>query len=577
MTEEKKIEVLAIIQARVASLRLPKKVLLKLDGMPLIQHTILKAKKTRNIDKVILATSDKKRNKPLKNLCEEIQTDCFCGSEEDVLGRFVQAAEKYNPKVVVRICGDEPFLDIKIIEEAIEQHKNKKADYSTTVGSVPKGLDVEIINYDILKKIEVLASPKIYREHVTNFITDNPDKFKILNLDFGERLARPDITLTVDTRSDYEFIKKIYSKLKEKNQLNDENIAEKIIDLVDKKEVSRKPIILLRADASREKGIGDVISLMNISGYLQKDYQLIFASKEEDNTIDFIKSRGYEAFSLPPDRKEEEEILLIKDFCRRYNIKYCITELVPQNPSYIQELSQFLKIMVVDFFGKITVCSDILLNWDINAGKKDYNFLNQDTIKMLGTKYLPLTKNILRYKKASHNPILKKITASFGGGDSHNLTFALFEILSKLKEGYEINFILGPNFKEADIFKEKIKQADNPYISYIFSPKKIYGLFSKSDLVICGGGLTSFELAALGVPFIGISKTSWEIDRLKEFASRGIGKFIEFNPELEDNLLHSLKELSDIDLRSKMGNKGRIFIDGQGASRIAKVIKSRWG
>jgi len=559
----KNLGVLVIIQARFRSIRLPGKIMMILDNKPLIQHTIERAKQAINVDKVMIATSTNKADDTIEELCKNINVKCFRGSENDVLIRFIGAAKKYNPKLIVRICGDEPLLDTKILEEAVEKHKALNVDYSTTVGSVPKGLDVEIINYKVLKRLDKEAHSTADREHVTKYILDNPDKFKIHKFDFGKKFARPDIVLTVDTKEDFDFVRKVY-------HIDKNASAERIIDLVDSKAVIRKPMILIRADGSKKKGMGDLVSCMNIVEFLQEKYECIFVSKEYEEGISFIKTKGYDILPLPLDITSEKEIKIIKEFSNNRNIKYAIIELVPHNPDYVKKLSEFLKIMLIDFRGDIDVLVDILLCWDILAEDFRYN-ISKDALKLLGPKYVPLGKNILQYIKEKQNNELKNITVVFGGSDPYDLSFIFLEIAKKIQDQYNFTFIIGPGFKIKNSFIEKSKN-----FKVKFSPKNIYKDFSESDLVISGGGLTSFELSCLGVPFIGISKISWEINRLKKMESLGICNFVNANKDLENNIISLLKELENVKIREKMAENGQKLVDGKGASRIAEAIISKW-
>ncbi|MDP7244802.1 MAG: hypothetical protein QF568_05645 [Flavobacteriales bacterium] len=571
--ENKKTEVLVIIQARMASARLPGKILMNLDGIPLIQHTIERAKKATNVDKVILTTSKDKSNDSIEKLCRNLGVIYFRGQENDVLSRFIKAAEEFHPHIVVRICGDEPLLDSKILEKAIEMHKNTDANYSTTVGSVPKGLDVEVINYNTLKKADEHAKTEEQREHVTKYIVDNPKDFKIQKLNFGRHLARPDIVLTVDTKEDFEFVEKIYYLLKKNNLLYSESLAEKIIEIVDNNQVGRKPIILLRADCSKEKGIGDIISLINISKNLKDNFEFKFALRGYNGGIDFVKKKGYDALCLPVDNTKEEEIRQIESYCKLNKIKYCIIEIVPNDAAYVKKISKFLKVMMVDFEGNIEVYSDVLLSWNISADSLNYDYMNKNTLKLMSPKYIPLEKNILNCQKKIQDKVIKNITIVFGGTDAFNLSFILLDAISKIENKYNFTFILGPGFSNSGSFKEKAQKIK---CEVIISPKSIYEIFSGSDLVISGGGLTSFELAGLGVPFIGISKVPWEIKRLKKMDSLGTCRFIAADNKLSGNIISIIEELSSQEKRMKMAENGKRLVDGKGCQRIAEAIKSRW-
>jgi spore coat polysaccharide biosynthesis predicted glycosyltransferase SpsG len=246
---------------------------------------------------------------------------------------------------------------------------------------------------------------------------------------------------------------------------------------------------------------------------------------------------------------------------------------VPNDAAYVKKISKFLKVMMVDFEGNIEVYSDVLLSWNISADSLNYDYMNKNTLKLMSPKYIPLEKNILNCQKKIQDKVIKNITIVFGGTDAFNLSFILLDAISKIENKYNFTFILGPGFSNSGSFKEKAQKIK---CEVIISPKSIYEIFSGSDLVISGGGLTSFELAGLGVPFIGISKVPWEIKRLKKMDSLGTCRFIAADNKLSGNIISIIEELSSQEKRMKTAENGRRLVDGKGCLRIAEAIKSRW-
>jgi len=337
--------------------------------------------------------------------------------------------------------------------------------------------------------------------------------------------------------------------------------------------VKRKQRILLRADGSKEKGMGDIVSLINISEYLKDNFEFVFASKDYEEGINFIKKKGFKVLCLSVKNGKEEELKQIEDYCKIHKIKHCIIQVAPNDPNYVKEFSKFLKVMMVDFEENIKVYSDILLSWNLSSTDLKYNYINKNTLKLFGSKYAPLRNGIQIYQKKSQNKNLKNIAIVFGGTDVFNLSFILLDIISKIENMYNFTFILGPGFIKINSFKDKAKKIK---CNIKISPMNIYEIFSESDLVISGGGLASFELANLGVPFIGISKVPWEIKRLKKMESLGICRFLAIDKNLSENVISLIKELKSLEKRTKMAENGKRIVDGKGSLRIAKAIKSRW-
>ncbi len=559
----KQAEVLVIIQARYGATRLPGKVLLELAGKPLIQHTIERARAASNVDEVLLATSTNPENDPLEELCKRLGVPCFRGSEDDVLDRFVKAAEPYHPRLVVRICGDEPLLDPEIVEKAIALHDENKAEYSTTIGTVPTGLDIEVVNFDVLQRVATTATVVPHREHVTKYILDHGNEFAIQHLDFGPVAARPDIVLTVDTKGDFDFVTKIYEGLRGESR----GTMQKIIGLVDADIVKRRPTILLRADATKEKGIGDVVTLLNIADELQDDFQFVVATCSGPEGLSFIKSRGYTTLELAESRMVEP----VRAFCNRHCITHAIVQLMPNDAAYLESLSSFLKLLTVDFEGDVDIHADILLYWDVVPFPNTYRF-NGAPLVLSGSEYVPLRREIAMKAKTAHAERLRKIVVSLGGADPHDVTLRLAKTIVQtpgLLERYEWAFTLGPAFRKEDEIAS-ILEGKNTRV--LRAPPDIHCVFSDSDLVIANGGFTAFELCALGVPFIGVSELSWERRRLDELERRGACLHL----RNLDELVALLTKLEGREERMVLAEKARTVVDGKGCERIAARLRERW-
>jgi len=213
MCETKKI--VAVIQARLTSTRLPKKIMLNLSGKPLLWHVVERVRRAKMIDHIVLAIPDSSNNDELELFIKKSGWNLFRGSENDVLSRYYHAAIQYSADVIVRITSDCPLVDPKIIDETIKIHFRDGNDYTAVgvEGGFPRGLDVEVLN---LKSLEIAfntAVDRSEREHVTLYIYQNPKLFKIHFVEASGNLKRPDIRLTVDTEEDLLLIREIYSAL----------------------------------------------------------------------------------------------------------------------------------------------------------------------------------------------------------------------------------------------------------------------------------------------------------------------------------------------------------------------------
>ena len=209
----------AIIQARISSTRLPGKVLKKIEGKTVLEHVINRTKAAKNISDVVVATTVKKEDIKIVQLCANLGISVFCGSEDDVLDRYYQAARLFKADHIVRITSDCPLIDPQVIDKVIELYFQKKADYAsnTMIETYPDGLDTEVFPFKALKRAWENAKLSSEREHVTSYIRNNPNIFKIVNLKCNIDLK--DKRWTIDEPEDLKFIKIIYKNLYHKNAL----------------------------------------------------------------------------------------------------------------------------------------------------------------------------------------------------------------------------------------------------------------------------------------------------------------------------------------------------------------------
>lgn len=200
---------LVIIQARCGSTRLKNKVLLPLNGKPSLQRVVERVQKSQYIDGIVVATSIDKQNLPIVKLCADLDVNVFVGSENDVLDRYYQAAKLFSPEYVIRITGDCPLIDPKIIDNAIEKLEPETDYLGMLSESFADGLDVEIFRFSALKRAWKEASLMSQREHITQYIIHNPDIFILQDYTSGiEGFGKK--RWTVDESEDYEFMQKIY-------------------------------------------------------------------------------------------------------------------------------------------------------------------------------------------------------------------------------------------------------------------------------------------------------------------------------------------------------------------------------
>mgnify|MGYP001275930790 CR=1 FL=1 len=199
----------AIVQARMGSTRLPKKVMKKINSVPIIGLLLNRLSKSKRISEIVLATSREDSNKPLIDYVSSIGIPVECGSEDNVLERFYNVAKKYEADVIVRITGDCPLVDPKIVDSLIEEFVSNNVNYASNVNppTFPDGLDVEVISFNSLKRAYTKSKDKFDIEHVTPFIIRNEKKQ--FNLFYKEDFSG--LRWTVDESKDLKVVEKIFN------------------------------------------------------------------------------------------------------------------------------------------------------------------------------------------------------------------------------------------------------------------------------------------------------------------------------------------------------------------------------
>ncbi|MGL1934859.1 MAG: glycosyltransferase family protein [Fibrobacterales bacterium] len=211
-------DVLAVLQARTSSRRLPGKVLKKILGKPMILHQIERIQRSENIDHLVVATSEDMSDDALEQMCQMVGVDCFRGSLDDVLDRFYQCASVYNPLHVVRLTGDCPLIDPEIIDKLIAYYQGAGLDYASNAiePTYPDGLDVEVFSYSTLTTMWRQAQLQLEREHVTQYVYNNRACFKIG--DIKHSIDYSSMRWTVDEPEDFVFVSKIFQALYKGNE-----------------------------------------------------------------------------------------------------------------------------------------------------------------------------------------------------------------------------------------------------------------------------------------------------------------------------------------------------------------------
>ena len=272
----------AIVQARTASTRLPKKVLKELpygSGITVLEQVIRRLKRSKLLDEIIVATTTNPEDNPIVEISKREKVNYFRGSEKNVLERYYLCAKENKVDTIVRITSDCPCIDWNIVDKVIEKHLQAKADYTSNTirRTFPHGLDVEVVSFKALEIAYCEASEDFEKEHVCPYIhTTNREKFKIVSVEAPDYLTAPDIRITLDTEEDYALLCAVFDYLYPQNNyfkaIDIINLFKEKpwLKLINKKVLQKKVFLSLEEELEEAKKLLELQELKRAKEIIEK-------------------------------------------------------------------------------------------------------------------------------------------------------------------------------------------------------------------------------------------------------------------------------------------------------------------
>ena len=223
--------VVCVVSARMRSSRCPGKAMALLAGKPLLEHLLERLLFVREMDALVLATSTASENQVLAELAERLGVGVFAGDEDDVLGRHVEVARRWEAHHVVRVTGDNPLTDLTLRRKLTSLHLEKEADYTYVPGeALLMGILPEVISRQALEISHRDGADRHRSELVTLFIKENPGRFQVVRAEMPPELYRPSFRLTVDEPEDLELLETVFERLYQPGRVLDTADAIRLLD-----------------------------------------------------------------------------------------------------------------------------------------------------------------------------------------------------------------------------------------------------------------------------------------------------------------------------------------------------------
>lgn len=229
-------KIIATIEARMTSTRLPQKVMLDLAGKPVLYRIVERLKRSKYLDDIVIVTSTDISDDVIVDFCKVNNISCFRGSLDDVMLRVLDGAKAYNADIIVEITGDCPVISYEHVDLLIEKYFEKNVDYAANIieRTYPRGFDTQVFSVETLQKASDLTDDMAYREHVSLYIYRHPEIFSLYNYSAKENepfMYHPEFEITLDTKEDYTLISKLYDDLyKEGEYFTARDVVEYLIN-----------------------------------------------------------------------------------------------------------------------------------------------------------------------------------------------------------------------------------------------------------------------------------------------------------------------------------------------------------
>jgi spore coat polysaccharide biosynthesis protein SpsF len=576
MSAREHLRIVAVIQARMGSTRLPGKVLKPIAGQPLLWHIVHRLKASHLIEEVAVATTTHPRDDAVVEFGQLHGVTVVRGPEDDVLARFARAAEILDADIIVRVSSDAPFIDAPFIDHLVASMIEQGGDYVLLEeGAVTAHEGVDPFTRRALDKLMMDArDDPTAREHVTGYFKLHPDFVTIARAKPFPPLAREAGRLTIDTPDDLAFVEAVHARLDAKAgeaALGDLLLLlEREPALRTNAHVKQKPLgktgglALIRCDGGGKFGYGHVKRMVALARALRdrEGMGVVFAVNGSDDARVPIRRAGFEALAVTEETDTLRHVMdtrhpdmLLLD-CREGPSRAELSSLHADTVAVIDDASERRLAADVAYYPPVPQAE--ALEWS-----------NSSCTARIGWEWslLGLAPTPPRPKPLSPRPTL---LVAMGGSDPLELTLRAARALTRLDPVFRARFVIGPGMKDREKVAAAIVKLKSNFET-IEGADDLATEYASADLALAAFGVTAYELASFGVPALYLCLTEDHALSASAFEYAGMGVSLGLAEQAADERIAKsvLALLSDAQRRREMHQAGRMTIDGNGAARIA--------
>ena len=583
------IRVVAVIQARMGSTRLPGKVLKPIAGKPLLWHIVHRLRACHLIEEIAVATTVNPADEAIVEWCNAEGVAVVRGSEEDVLARYAAAAEKLDADIIVRVSSDAPFIDAGFVDHLIATLIEQDGDYVL----LEEGADcahegVDPFSRRALDKLMMdAATDPAAREHVTGYFKLHPDFVKIVRAAPYPPLAGKGGRLTIDTPDDLAFIEAVHARLAAR--AGEASLADLLLLLEREPDLTRinahvkqKPIAgatgqtaggvaLIRCDGGGAFGYGHVKRMVSLARSLrdQEGIGAVFALNGTRDAAAPIRRAGFQVTMLHGASDLETLIDTIGPDILLLDGREGPTR------AELEKLKRGIPVTaVIDDAGERRLAADYAYYPPVpQAHALDWTGTN--TLPRIGWQWTLTGLNPNAAPGPQLKPALPKsgrptVLVAMGGSDPLGLTLRCARALAPLDTVFRVRFVIGAGMKDGKKIAEGLVKLKSNYET-VEGANDLSIEYANADLALCAFGVTAYELASTGTPAIYLGISEDHAISAGAFADAGMGVSRGVAAKATDaDIVRTVRWLLHKPLaRRDMRAAGLTLMDGQGAPRIA--------
>ena len=586
-SEREHVRVVALVQARMGSTRLPGKVLKPIAGQPLLWHVVHRLKACRLLEEIAVATSSNPADDAIVEWCNAQGVTVLRGPEDDLLARYARAAEKLDADIIVQASSDAPFLDAGLVDHLVATLIEQDGDYVLLPDQDESAHEgVEAFSRRALDRLMMdAAQDPAARTQVTGYFRLHPEFVRIVRAQaYGPLKGQGQIT--VDTPNDLAFVEAVHARLAAK--AGEASLEDLLLLLEREPELKALPapvksalvrpfdggaperLALIRCDGGGKFGYGHVKRMVALARALRDQQGIgpIFALNGSEDAAAPIRRAGFDVIML-------EHPFHLENLIRANKPDLLILD-GREGPSRaeLEELKRGVAVTaVIDDGHERRLASDYAYYPPV-PGALTLSWQGSQTLPRIGWEWavLGLNPNLVRKRAPGSRPT---VLVAMGGSDPHGLTLRMGKALAALDTAYRVRFVIGTGTKDASAVARGLMALKRNYET-VEGADDLSVEYANADVAVCAFGVTAYELAACGIPAIYLGLTQDHVLSASAFADAGMGLNLGLADKVSDaDIVRFLQWLLNKPAaRREMRKQGMALLDGQGAARIAADLTS---